>query len=131
MVIVALILLVVVVALIVRLAIAFTGRMVERFVNREFKFAESITETGKVPEAWLSAIARRTADPVQARGLLLRRLERMCAYFEKESFFGNPDDKQLFQEQIAEVRRRWETAEWSDLAAAAATRAPNGKENQG
>lgn len=115
MVIVVLILLVVVLALIVRLATVITGRTIERFVNREFKFAEAIADTGRAPAAWLSAITRRTNEPEQARKLLLKRLDRMSGYFEKESFFGNAEDQQLFREQIAEVRRAWETLDWRDL----------------
>ncbi len=116
MILLGLVLLVIVLVLLVKLAMVLTGRMVERFVNQEFRYAEAIMETGTVPEQWLSSIARRASDPAAARALLLKRLERMCGYFEKQSFFGNADDKALFKEQIAEVRRQWEQNDWRSIA---------------
>ena len=71
-----------------------------------------------------------------ARQPRVGRLDRMSAYFEKESFFGNPDDQRLFREQIAEVRRRWEAADWAELRGALGpapdvAAPPDGKESHG
>ena len=107
--------LVVLLAVLTRMSIVVSGKVVGRIVNDRHKSAEYIVTTGKAPTSWTKRPAARRAGGDRLRASLLKRLNEMTRYFAVAPVFETDEARGLFMAELKKTRERWSTAPIEDI----------------
>ncbi|HLV34466.1 MAG TPA: hypothetical protein VKY59_05105 [Spirillospora sp.] len=124
-----LVLLVGIVTFSVTLALRWSVRQVSGQVERRFRHADTLINSGRIPADWLESFRAETERLSQngaaaqelrgvaqrARETCLRNIDMLIKFFEESQFVENAETRAMLLDELRAQKQRWTQAEWDSL----------------
>ncbi len=112
-----------------RLAVILMGRIAGKYVGGKHRAAETIVNTGKIPNEWSDKLKKRISSVSKTQGsskkilgmekraktTVLKKVDHLIDYFKTSPLVEDKETKKILLSELQKARHLWEEKDWEEI----------------